>query len=290
MTLTDSFKGIKEKDIVNLEKHLGLTLPQAYRSFLLEHNGGRPTPGEFTTQDGEHGSRVRFFYGIATDKYYSLKTNNKTFSDRLPTGYIAISEDEAGNLVVLNAKPDSPGDVLFFFHETEELIPIADTFDAFIEGLYESEQEPPSAFAQAMEAEDLTYFRQQIATGGMASIVDDYDDHAVLVAAGWGKLNVLKFLADEGASLQGTLFAAAVNGHIDIVKYLLANGANVDERGDDNNTPLLHTAHCGHLDIVKLLIDAGADVKAVNDFDQTIQDKARFSDNRELIKFIKSLK
>jgi cell wall assembly regulator SMI1 len=291
LTLTDSFKDITEKDIVNLEKHLGLTLPPAYRSFLLEHNGGEPTPASFTTQDGEHGSRVRFFYGIATSKYYSLKTNTKVFSDRLPAGYIAIASDDAGNLVVLNSKPGSPGDVLFFDHETEDLAPIADTFDSFIEGLHESDEEPASAFDQAIDTEDLSYFRQRIASGGIASIVDEFDRPAILVAALWGKLNVLKFLAGEGASLEGTLFAAAGNGQIDIVQYLLANGANVDERGDDNNnTPLLAAAHDGHLDLVKLLIDAGADIKAVNDFDQTLQDKARFSDNRELIKFVKSLK
>ena len=54
------------------------------------------------------------------------------------------------------------------------------------------------------------------------------------------------------------LIVAAINGHTAIVKSLLAAGADINARDEDDWTPLMQAAHNGHVDTVKALLQAGA--------------------------------
>jgi len=61
-----------------------------------------------------------------------------------------------------------------------------------------------------------------------------------------------------------TLFHyASRHGHIDIVKYLISNGADVNATDQYLNTPLHDAARSGNIQIIKLLLDSGADKCAV---------------------------
>jgi ankyrin repeat protein/L-ascorbate metabolism protein UlaG (beta-lactamase superfamily) len=66
------------------------------------------------------------------------------------------------------------------------------------------------------------------------------------------------------------LHKAAAAGHIAIVEYLLAQGADVDARNNDNQNPLLHAAYYGKAPVVKLLLDKGADFKQPDRYGRTI--------------------
>src|SRR5688572_12937643 len=111
-----------------------------------------------------------------------------------------------------------------------------------------------------------------------------------IVAALRNKLKLLKFFIQQGADHKGALFSAASNGHLSIVNYLLSIGADPNERdaSQNNDTALIQASSGGHLEMVKALIKAGADIYAKDDFDQTALDKARFSDNQELIDYLES--
>jgi ankyrin repeat protein len=67
--------------------------------------------------------------------------------------------------------------------------------------------------------------------------------------------------SEEGVS---PLIAAASEGHPEIVKALLAAGANKDDTDVDGTSALMAAAARGHLDVVKELIAAGADVNVQN--------------------------
>jgi ankyrin repeat protein len=61
------------------------------------------------------------------------------------------------------------------------------------------------------------------------------------------------------------LHAAAQNQHVDIVTYLVLNGADVNVRDDHARTALsLVAASHGDMEIVRLLVDGGADVDPVD--------------------------
>ena len=58
-------------------------------------------------------------------------------------------------------------------------------------------------------------------------------------------------------------------GDKEIIKLLLAAGANVDEKNTGGQTALMFASAHDHLEVVKLLLAAGADVNAKKKYDVT---------------------
>ena len=98
-------------------------------------------------------------------------------------------------------------------------------------------------------------------------------DSKLIEAAKNGKTELVKLLIAAGADVnkadedgETPLFRAAWNAHTECVKLLLAAGANVNKANKWGGTPLYWAAYKGRTECVKLLIDAGADVnKASNE-------------------------
>jgi hypothetical protein len=68
----------------------------------------------------------------------------------------------------------------------------------------------------------------------------------------------------------GTPFVLAVHsGHKEIVELLIAEGADVNAKNDNDGTPLHLASIRGHKEVAELLIAKGADVNAKNDNDGT---------------------
>jgi hypothetical protein len=58
------------------------------------------------------------------------------------------------------------------------------------------------------------------------------------------------------------LYFAAYNGHVEIARLLLQNGAEVNAKGYDGWTPLHFAANHGNVDILHLLVENGANLEA----------------------------
>lgn len=65
------------------------------------------------------------------------------------------------------------------------------------------------------------------------------------------------------------LAVASVFGHTKVIQLLLNNGAKIDDPNDDGSTPLMGAAVNNRLDVVELLLDRGADIDARDKFDYT---------------------
>ena len=70
------------------------------------------------------------------------------------------------------------------------------------------------------------------------------------------------------------LIMASKNGHLEVVKFLVDAGADVNVYVSGDETPLIGASWNGHLDVVKYLIDEGADInKTVRDSYSIISEK-----------------
>jgi len=72
------------------------------------------------------------------------------------------------------------------------------------------------------------------------------------------------------AELDAQLVSASEDGDTELVRGLLAAGADPDTWG---NMPLGSAAYHGHVAVVKLLLDAGADVHAMDDLMDAVDDE-----------------
>jgi len=80
-------------------------------------------------------------------------------------------------------------------------------------------------------------------------------------------------------TINGTtpLCIASEEGHLEVVKYLIGNGANINQAKTKNGaTPLLTASLNGHLDVVKHLIEKKANIKQALTSGHTPLDAARF--------------
>ncbi|HMG72110.1 MAG TPA: ankyrin repeat domain-containing protein [Pyrinomonadaceae bacterium] len=70
---------------------------------------------------------------------------------------------------------------------------------------------------------------------------------------------------DARSSLGNPLFLAASEGKLEVVRYLLDEGADVNARANSDSTPLAEAAYYGHVDVIKELLLRGADINAIGE-------------------------
>jgi uncharacterized protein len=116
------------------------------------------------------------------------------------------------------------------------------------------------------------------------------DESPLMMAALKGHLDVVKKLIARDADVNKPgwtpLHYAATNGHLEIMQLLLDEHAYIDAESPNGTTPLMMAAQYGPATAVKLLLDAGADPTLKNQLGLTAIDFAnRVSrdDSAELI-------
>lgn len=119
-----SASGASEDSIVDFEAELAVRLPDDYRRFLAETNGGRPEPSGFVfqTTNGPSDSLVDWFLTLyAAEELYTLREYRAMYGDRIPPMMLPIACDPFGNLVLLDVGAKSIGAVCFWDHEKESM-------------------------------------------------------------------------------------------------------------------------------------------------------------------------
>lgn len=142
---------LTEEKILEVEERLGTAFPADYRRFLLEHNGGRPSPARFDIvwpdmqacgEDWKTSEVSRFLAIHDGEKANFVMVNEVDFRKRLPPGTVAIAQDPGGNVILLALDGPLANRVLFWVKDHEAKtgqVPgydnvgvIADSFDDFL--------------------------------------------------------------------------------------------------------------------------------------------------------------
>ncbi|WP_342224013.1 ankyrin repeat domain-containing protein [Spiroplasma endosymbiont of Asaphidion curtum] len=125
-------------------------------------------------------------------------------------------------------------------------------------------------------------------------MVNNNDLTFLQVAIANHKIDIVKWLLANGANVDekgkydsSALYTATFYGDIDIVKLLLSHGADVNARNNNGLTPLHVAIDREYLNIVSILLDHGADVNAKDyKYDLTPLDVAKLTDHTEVINLL----
>jgi len=144
---------LTEADILGLGKQFEVRIPDDYKAFMLENNGGIPEEDwafDFIVYGGEDptSSVINYFHTIYPQEEGGYDSLRRAFSISRDEGYspawlIPIGSDPGGNIVFLDGSEEGNGKVLFGDHELEDpetgyiiMSPIADSFTEFLDKLY----------------------------------------------------------------------------------------------------------------------------------------------------------
>lgn len=163
-----------------LEAYIGHKLPEDYRRFLLEYNGGRPEPDAFllNTGNGDEEDIVMCFFPmrdlklghVNVENFEELRTwplhcgwddlqsdlENLYAEAGIEEPLLPTGTDGSSNYFCIVLAGTRRGAVVFLDHETGETHPLADNFDAFLGSFRERERTDYYAFGGEPREVDTT--------------------------------------------------------------------------------------------------------------------------------------
>lgn len=126
--------------VESFEKEISIKIPEPYRSFICETNGGYPENKAFDALDGS-GFVLQRLFPIGCEPPFELANQNRYEEHRNRLLHIGMSI--CGDHVVIPLRGRKRGTVAWIDHEIPEpliglpkLIPIAHNFGDLLEGLY----------------------------------------------------------------------------------------------------------------------------------------------------------
>jgi ankyrin repeat protein len=106
--------------------------------------------------------------------------------------------------------------------------------------------------------------------------LDEYGSSYLHLSVREGNIEIVEFLISQGADVNikdslgvTPLQVAARAGRLEIVEYLLSKGAKVSVKDHTGNTPLHDAVINEHIQIVKILVSHGADINTADSENQT---------------------
>lgn len=147
----------------------------------------------------------------------------------------------------------------------------------------------------AVLASDLNNVRSLLQSGADCNSCNDEGVTALMLAAGMGNLEMVNALIESGANIHATdlrgwtaLMKALYNHDLDrgfpeIVRALIAAGADIETRIVYGTRPLMLAGGYGQAGVIDVLLAAGVDVRAENEGGRTARMMAEDKDYIEVI-------
>lgn len=140
VTIKKSTIILHELTLLNFEMKLGQKLPDDYRNFLLEYNGGDPEPNMVGIPETRKQCSVACIFGLYNfKKDHDLAAKRKRLANRLPEKVIPIAEADGDNFICLSLDSPDFGAVYLWDHELatdppsrENLFELAPAFTDFL--------------------------------------------------------------------------------------------------------------------------------------------------------------
>ncbi len=121
---------------------------------------------------------------------------------------------------------------------------------------------------RSVDRNDLQGVQREIADGAPIESVDYREKTALHLAAQQGRIEIVEYLVENGADINATtpvskgevtpLRYAIDNEDYLMVRYLIQHGADVNQANQAGWRPIMTAARVGNREIIELLLDAGA--------------------------------
>lgn len=156
----------------------------------------------------------------------------------------------------------------------------------------EQQKQLDKQLLEAVKSGDIAEVKELIEKNGAdVNAKNEFGQTTLTLASMEGHFEIVKFLLDHGAGTDiagedktTALHFAAFRGYKNIVELLINRGANINAQDDqDRLTPLHFAAESCHTEVVKLLLDNGANPNIKNKHNETPIDMAK-TETRELLK------
>jgi len=139
---------LEVSEIAAFESRLGFHLPQDYREFLLQTNGGMvpDATGHFYVREANWWIQIRFFFGLRRPdvQVYELdrvlERLQEQYAERFSrsSGKLPIATDDFGNRIYLALKEPDQGAVYLWMHNADDTDDrLSSSFGSFFESLHE---------------------------------------------------------------------------------------------------------------------------------------------------------
>jgi len=125
------------------EQREGLRLPDAYRRFLLEYNGGAVYPRLFNVPPFGENYADRIFRWATVQSHW----RGETYGQGVPPGHLVFAETPGSIQLLMALTPGQHGRIFAWSHSTDiwgtdrntRTFPLADDFTAFLRSLYDDD-------------------------------------------------------------------------------------------------------------------------------------------------------
>jgi hypothetical protein len=229
---------LTNKEVADFEHEIGWKLPPEYRHFLLNHNGGRPQPADF-----RHRILGQDSTNCVTEFLPLLKSPNNDLRELwtdaqavLPKGFLPFARDLGMELICFLMKGKNAGAIYRSDGFVEdigrpaEMHYLADSFPAFLGMLFdEATSRPRDPVEELASKGKLKDLHKYLKSGGSFSDQAAWGGNIVQTAAATGNLEVIKACLELGADRSGALAIAIYNHQWEMMRYLVAAGADVNE-------------------------------------------------------------
>lgn len=130
-------KEIHQQKIIQVCEWFEISFPEDFISIVKANDGGKPTPEIFKLKNG---TEKIFNYLLSFDqssKHNIIYINNILRNiHQVNANIVAFADDPFGNLICFEFAGDSSPKVVFWEHETNELLPIANSFSELLENMF----------------------------------------------------------------------------------------------------------------------------------------------------------
>jgi hypothetical protein len=219
---SNKYGSLSIKELQVFEQHIGISLPDDYRDYLLTHNGGKPENDTFHISEGEGESCLHHVYGLHDGpNYFNLRNAYEVYYGRIPSDLFPIADDVSGNKICIGLRSEKRGKIYFWDHELEaeegeepywsNITEIAPSFSRFVDLLYKWIDPNETEKERIIRTNDIQGLRHLVGSGIDMGLVNQYGRTLIEEAAIKGNNEMIQFLFENGAKLGKALIYAQNN-------------------------------------------------------------------------------